>query len=160
MKPRHVLDASVLFGGLDRKNKDNRKICERYLHTIGYKYSAFTTIPLLGETFLAITKEEDTEFRNKAHNYVEALIREGNLEIIPIKRDGNCHVEKISQIHQQIDDDDLVHLSNIINANHTIFVTLDRKLVGDKMKTTRQKIKEECGLDMCHPKDLIKKLNL
>ena len=160
MKPNHVIDASVLFGIFDKKNKDNRKVCERYLHTVGYKYDAFITISLLGETFLAITKDDDVDFRNAAYAYVEVLIKEDKLKIIPIIKEGGNYVEKVSRIHQSIDDDDLVHLSNILSGGHTVFVTLDKKLVGEKMKMTRQRIKQECGLNIYHPNEIIKELNL
>ncbi len=159
-KPKHVIDASVLFGVFDLKDEKLRETCKKYLGCIGHKYQGFITIPLIGETFLAITKSGDEQLRMSAYDYLTQLIREGKLQILPISKEKNQVTDIICENHQHISNDDVRHLSDILQSGYSIFITLDEKLVGKKYQIATQKIKDTTGLEMYHPTEIINKLKL
>ncbi|MFC1648364.1 PIN domain-containing protein [Nanoarchaeota archaeon] len=161
-KPKHVLDASVLFGGHDLDLEESeRKDCESYLGAMGKKYNGFITIPVLGEVTWAIaSKCDDNAIREKAILYVLNLIRSKQISTIPIKKGQDEHINDIHKIDSRITYDDALHLSNTIAAEHQNFITLDRALVSPDASQTRYNLKQKFKLDIQHPKDVISDLDI
>lgn len=159
-KPKHVLDACVLFGIFD-DDKETREICQKYLGGLGHKFNGFVSIPVLGEIMLKIsTKVGDEQLRLKILDYIRILFNEKQLKIITIPKKIECKREDLHRLHRNLPHDDSCHLSHALHHGLRNFVTIDKKLVGEEQTITNKKINEQLRLRIMHPSEPTKELKI
>lgn len=159
-KPKHIIDACVLFGVFDKKDKDNMEYCKSYLGGLDHKYNGYVTIPILGEIIIACSHCKDEDIRHSVFKYIMSFIDTEKLNIVAYPQSSECKVSDLFSAHRDLDHDDACHLSHAIYHGFEYFITLDGKLTDTQYKKSMSKIKDNHGLTVLHPRDAIKKLNI
>lgn len=158
-KPKHLIDACVIFGAYEYDKPELRNICERYMSGVGHKYNGFISFPIMGEILLALSRMKDKSLRELAFDFIITAINEETLNILSIPKENKCKIPEFFDYHQKIQHDDVCHLSYAYHHKIEYFVTTDN-IADKKNKKSLDDIKKELNLWIVHPMDMIKKFEI
>lgn len=142
-----VIDACVFLETIEEKEP----ICTTYLSKAGFDYRAYITIPLVGEIFLGASRISDDLLREKVSHFIFELLEKKKIEIIAIQKDRDQFIQELLNFASIIPIDDLSHISNLLSAGFSEFVTIDQKIQNKKIK---QVLSERYKLKIIHPKEI------
>jgi predicted nucleic acid-binding protein len=149
--PVHHIDTSVI---IEPENTDQGRECTKYLHLVGYKYRGRFSIPMLGELLLIINRLDTPRERYELLDLILQIINQRKITYFSTERIEN-NLGKIRNSIRSLTPVDSLLLACAISDKANFFVTIDNKLLRNS-----EFVEDEFGIEIKHPKDLIRLSNL
>lgn len=143
--PLHHIDTSII---LEPRTTKSGFYCKKYFNLVGYKYRGVFSLPVLGEVLYKILKIKELGKRYDALDLIFTLVRNKNIDFYSVKGTEEI-IEKIKEIDPSITPTDRLILACAIAHKAKVLVTIDTRLIKNKLIEDRFKIRVE------HPKSLV-----
>ncbi len=142
-----MLDACVIIASPAELDTD----CARYISTLRIQHHGYMTHLLLGEVIkAACTKIPERHVREQLYAYLDNLLIEKRIGILPIQR---IPAESVSEFRDSLPflaEDDAIHLAEMRQHGISEFVTIDRELTNH---INRQRLAQK-GIRIIDPRNL------
>ena len=142
---KHHIDTSII---LEDPHTDNGRFCTRYLNKVKFTGGGVFSLPVLGELMMALLESKDYNKRMDFQEFLVHLIKFHEVQYYAPKR-ATSILDKIRMLDSRLDPIDTEILACAIEDGAQCLVTLDRKLICNKV------LENEFNIAISHPKDLV-----